>query len=408
MATTGFVSKVRGHVAALRHGNPAGSMQIIAVAGRDGAAAVVAFLAEVLKTAGERVGVVAQDYIEIANERAAGSDQAQPLEDVFKLQGLLAQMRSAKCGYVIIEIPGSMPAHSFSGVSFAMLVVRRITDERLDQVSNTGAIIQAKKLARHTNGLMVLPRDGTGFDDIRDLAVPEGVMGFGTHKGADSRITRVQLHPKGCAVNLTIDHQTELELTSRHTSKQAIFSVAAAATAAYMLHIPLETIEEGIAKVPVQPDICEYLPVDRPYKIVLDSSVTPQGIAEVLESLKHFAKNRLIAVVGGNLAQMPTWRPVIGEVVGTLADRIIVTDGDFAESDGAQVVRNQLFEGLKHAGAEAVIEEVADRQSAIEKALALARRGDTIVLCCVTTRPYRQVGSDRVEWSDKDVINQLV
>lgn len=408
MATSGLTSKLRAHVAALRHGTPAGGMRVIAVYGRDGASATLAFLAEILKTSGERVGVVAQDYIEIAGERAMGSDQAQPLEDVFKLQALLAQMKGAKCTHVLIELAGTLPTHGFAGVPFAMLVARRITDDRLDQVSNTGAIIQVKKLARHTNGYMVLPRDDHAFDDIRELAPPEGVMGFGTHANADSQITNVQLHPKGCAVTLTIDHQTELELTSRHTSKQAIYNITTAATAAYMLHIPLETIEEGVAKVPVQPATCEYLPIDRPYKLVLDSSVTPQGIAEVLESLKHFAKNRLIAVVGSNLAQPAAWRSVVGEVVAASADRIIITDGEYLESESAQTVRNQIQDGIIHAGAEAIAEEVPDRQEAIEKALALARRGDTIVICSVVTRPYRVVGADRLEWSDRNVINQLV
>lgn len=383
-------------------------MQVIVVAGRDGAAATIAFLAEVFKAAGDRVGIITSDYIEIAGERAVGSDQAQPIEDAQKLNALLAQMRGAKCQYVLIEAVGQLPEHGFAGVPLAMLVVRRIADDRLDQVSNTANTIQIKKLIRHTTGQVVLPRDDSAYEDVRDIGSPELTISYGTHDGADSRISRVHLHPKGSAVKLVVDHQTELELATRHVGKQAIYDLTAAATAAYGLHIPLEIIEEGLTKVPVLPAITEYLPVDRPYKIVLDSSVTPQGIAEVLESLKHFAKNRLIAVVGANLAQPPAWRPVIGETIASLADRIIVTDGDYGESESPQAVRGQLLEGVSHAGSEAATEEVEGRQPGIEKALSIARRGDTIVFCCVATRPYRQLGSERQEWSDRNVINELV
>lgn len=409
MAENGLTAKVKAHAAALRHGLPARGMRVIAVAGRDSGGATIAFLAEIIKATGERVGIIAQDYIEIAGERAAGSDQAQPLEDAFKLHGLLAQMRAAKCSIVLLELVGTSPLHHFAGVPFGALVVRRITDDRLDHASNTAASMLIKKLARNTKGPLILPRDDVGFDDIRPLASsPENILGYGAHANADSRITNVQLHPKGSAVRLTIDSQTQLDLTTRQVSKQAVFNLTAAATAAYMLHVPLETIEEGTAKVGVLPAVCEYLPVDRPYKIVLDSSVTPQGIAEVLESLKHFAKNRLIAVISANLAQPAAWRPVVGEIVAGIADRIIVTDGDFAASESPQAVRAQLLEGVSRANAEAATEEVPDRQAAIEKAFSIARRGDTIALCAVTTRPYRQVGTDRQEWSDRDIINELV
>lgn len=408
MATSPITSKLRAHAAALRHGRPANKMQVIVVAGRDGGGATLAFLAQILKTAGDRVGIIAQDYVEIAGERAPGSDQAQPLEDPNKLNGLLAQMRSARCSYVLIEVAGQPPAHGFAGIPLTMLVVRRIADDRLDQVSNTASVVQIKKLARHNSGQLVLPRDDAGFEDMRDVAPAELTISYGVHDAADSRITRVQLHPKGSAIHLTIDHQTELDVATRHISKQAIYNLAAAVTAAYALHVPLQVIEEGVLKLPVLPAVCEYLPVDRPYKIVLDSSVSPQGIAEVLETLKHFAKNRLIVVIGANLAQPSSWRSVVGETVASIADRIIVTDGDYSESESPQAVRGQLLEGVSRAGSEAATEEVDNRQAGIEKALALARRGDTIVLCSVATRPYRQLGNERQEWSDRDVINELV
>lgn len=408
MAASPITSKLKAHVAAFRHGRPGQKMQVIGVVGRDGGASVIAYLAEVVRGTGERVGIITQDYIEIAGERAPGSDQAQPLEDAGKLNALLSQMRSARCGYVFIEIVGQLPPHGFAGIPFAMLVARRIADDRLDQVSNTAAIVQVKKLARHNSGQLVLPRDDAGFEDVRQVSTPELVISYGTQDNADSRITRVQMHPKGCAVHLVVDHQTELDLTTRHTSKQAVYDLTAAATAAYALHVPLETIEDCLAKVPVLPAMCEYLTIDRPYKVVLDNSVTPQGIAEVLESLKHFAKNRLIAVIGANLSQPAAWRPVVGEVVASIADRVIVTDGDYTAEESPQQVRSQLLEGVARAGSEAATEEVEGRQAGIEKAFSIARRGDTIVLCCVATRPYRQVGDERQEWNDRNVINELV
>lgn len=403
-----LTSQLRAHVAAFKHGRPGQRLQVIVVAGRDGAAETIAYLAEVLKTAGNRVGIITQDYIEIAGEKAPGSDQAQPVEDANKLNTLLAQMRGARCKYVLVEQMGQLPEHGFAGIPLAMVVVRRIADDRLDQVSNTAAIVQIKKLARHNSGQIVLPRDDAAFNDLREVTSPELTISYGTDQAADSRIVKVRVHPKGSAISLNIDHQVDLRITTRHTGKQAIYSLAAATTATYALHVPLDIIEEGVAKVPVLPATCEYLQVDRPYKIVLDNSVSPQGIAEVLDTLKRFAKNRLIAVIGASLAQPAAWRSVVGETVASIADRVVVTDGDWSESESPQAVRTQLLEGVARAGSEAATEEVEGRKEGIQKALSIARRGDTIVFCGVTARPYRQMGSKRQEWDDRAIINELI
>lgn len=402
-------STFKAHAAALRHGMPGRKMQIVAIYGRDGGALTIAYLASILRSLGQRVGIITHDYIEIAGERAKGSDQARPFDDSFRLNELLANMRGAKCGFVLMELPAVMPEHQFTGVPFNLLLVRRITDSFLDQVTAATAVSQLQGLIRRKNpDFVILPHDDAGFSDLHKLTRSETSLSFGTNEQAEAKIDRVQMHPKGCAVMLTIDHQTELELTSRLTGKQAVYSLTAAASAAYLLHVPLDVIEGGIAKLPHQPAQCEFLPVDRPYNVVIDGSITPQGIHETLESLKHFTKNRLIAVVSANLNQHNSWRSAVGEVVADLAGRVIVTDGDYSTEESPQAVRAQLLEGVVRTGSEASTDEVADRKAAIEKALSIARRSDTIVICASTTRPYRQVGNDHLPWSDKQVLEELI
>jgi len=74
MAASQITSKLKAHAAALRHGRPGQKMQVVIVAGRDGGAETIAYLAAILKAGGERVGIIAQDYIEIAGEKAPGPD----------------------------------------------------------------------------------------------------------------------------------------------------------------------------------------------------------------------------------------------------------------------------------------------------------------------------------------------
>jgi UDP-N-acetylmuramyl tripeptide synthase len=61
-----------------------------------------------------------------------------------------------------------------------------------------------------------------------------------------------------------------------------------------------------------------------------------------------------------------------------------------------------------NAGADARTEEVADRDAALEKAMSIARRGDTIVVLGSTQRPYRNIGQERQPWSDAAKIEELL
>lgn len=399
--------KARAHAAAVRYGKPSHKMRVVLVVGQDGAAGTVAFLASILKQAGETVGVATQAYIEIATERVTGSDQADINSDPYRLQALLAQMKKAGCGYALVEVPPELPAHQFTGVKPSMVVIRRCGDDYTDQMTVTARLRMLDTVLARKPEFIVFNRDDPSSAELAHLSGKEGVISYGTHKKAECRVAEVQLHPKGSAVQLVVDHQTEINLTTTLTGKQTIYNAAAAAASAYVLHVPIQAIEDGVAAQETIPGQLEFIPIQRPYQLVLDAATTPGGLAESLETLKHFAKNRLIVLLGAPLGVNATWRPLIGEIASQHADRLVVTDGEFAADQSAAQVREQLLQGVTAAGGEAKTEEIADREAAIEKIVSIARRGDIIVLAGVTVRPYRQMGTQRLPWSDHKIVGEL-
>lgn len=399
-------TKVRAHAAAVSHGQPAKHMQLVLVSGTDGGQLTVACLAGVLSSQNAKVGVVTANFIEIAGERVQGSDQADVLGDPFRLHALLKQMRRAGCKYAIIEIPAQLPDHGFAGLQPTMVVMRRCGDSHLTEANNTARTALWRKIVALKPKFVVLNRDDPRYEPagLREAAS----MTYGSHDKAECKIIQVEVHPKGSAITLLVDHQTELQLATELTGKTAIYSVVAAAAAAYLLHVPIAAIEDGIRDTPIAEGTLQYLPARRPYQIAVDTAITPDGIAESLETLKHFTKNRLITVVGGTLGQAPEWRPVIGEIAAKMADRLVVTDGEFTAQESGQLSRQQFLQGVEAVGADARTDEVADREAALEKALSIARRGDTIVILSSVQRPYRQLGSERHPWNDVAKIDELL
>lgn len=402
-----LTTKVQAHAAAVSHRWPAKGMELVLVGGADGSQTTITALSRILRKQGVKVGVVTAGFVEIAGERVEGSDQADVLADPFRMQALFAQMKRAGCKAVILEVPAQLPEHGFAGLQPTLAVMRRCGDSHLNEAHNTARKAAWRKVLAMHPQFTVLNRDDPCYTAATGIATTS-VMTFGTHEKAECRITDVKIHPKGSAATLLVDHQTEINLATVLAGKTSIYSVVAAAAAAYLLHVPITAIEDGVFDLPHMPGNMQYVPAQRPYQIVIDSNSTPDGVAETLETVKHFTKNRLIAVIGANLAQAPEWRPLLGELAAAYADRVVITDGEFTAEESAAHVRQQLLQGVVTAGADARTEEVADRDAALEKAMSIARRGDTIIVLGSTQRPYRHIGQERLPWADAQKIEELL
>lgn len=411
MQQTGVVTRfkinAKARMAALRHGRPSRNMQVVLVVGSDGTVGTVAFLSSILRSSGNKVGIITQQYIEVHGQRAEGSDQVDISGDPQRLQALLAQMHKAKCNYVLLEVPSELPAHQFVGVKPLMVIVRRCGDDYTDQLAVKARLAMLNTLMARGPKYMVFNRDDPCGSELAHLSDHPGVISFGTHQKADCKITDVELHPKGSRVELLVDHHINMSLATHLVGKQTIYNAAAAAASAYVLHMPIEDIEKAVLGQTPVPGLCEDLPIQRPYQIVLDASATPGGLAETLETYKHFVKNRLVVMVSAPLGTPTQWLPLLGEVAATHADRVIVTDGEFTGQQSPQEVRSNMMQGVLAAGGEAKTDEIPDRREAIEKATSIARRGDIVVLAAITQHPYRQLGDERVTWSDRKVVEEL-
>ena len=402
-----FKVGLKARAAAWRYGRPSKKIKVVLVVGQDGAVGTAATLAALLQMAGEQVGVITRQFIEIAGERVMGSDQADVTGDPNRLQALLAQMRKAGCGYALLEVPPELPDYRFIGVVPHMLLIRRCGDNYIDQGSVTSAAARLTSLLAQQPAYIVYNRDDPIAEQLNWLHGQDGVISFGAHRRAECRMEQVSLHPQGSQVAVTIDHQTPLTLGTHQVGKQAVYNLAAAAAAAYILRLPVEAIEQGCLRAAPLAAHMQSIPVARPYGVMVDGAVTPAGIAESLEVAKHFSKNRLMVLYGAPLGLPATWLPRVGELIAAHADRILLTDGEYLAHQSPKQLREQVWQGVNAIGGDAKVDEIPDRQLAIEKAVGIARRGDIILVAGSTTRPYRQIGDEHLPWSDTARLKQL-
>ena len=97
----------------------------------------------------------------------------------------------------------------------------------------------------------------------------------------------------------------------------------------------------------------------------------------------------------------------MGEIAARLADRIILTDEESYDEDPHKI-REQVFEGIERAKGSSKTHELPERRDAIAKALAIATKGDTILITGMGHEQFRIVNGKKLPWNDAAVVREIL
>ncbi len=400
----------KGRIKALsaRYGYPARNLRVIAITGTNGKTTTANYLNEILKEAGHKTAMFTTAVIEIAGDRQLNELNA-TVATTQRMQQFFRDAKNASVDFVILEITShALMQHKLDGVPIECAIMTNLTLDHLDYHKTMDEYAAAKgRLFAMKPRFIVLNRDDEWFDFYNKYEAGEQKMTYGALESAEARISQVKLYKKGSEARLVIDHQTKLDLATAMPGKFNVYNMTAAAAAAYLFHIDLEAIADGIANLEEIPGRFERVETGKNYEVVVDYAHTPDALEQLLEATKAITKNRVILVFGATGDRDKGKRPIMGEIAARLADRVFLTDEESYNEDPKQI-RAMVMEGISDAGGEAKTEEVKDRRDAIEKALKIARKGDTVLITGMGHERFRIVADERLPWNDADVVREIV
>jgi UDP-N-acetylmuramoyl-L-alanyl-D-glutamate--2,6-diaminopimelate ligase len=395
-------------MANMRYGFPARDMYVVMITGTNGKTTTASYLGSILNAAGHKVGVCSTAYFEINGKRIP-NDLNFTVTNPFKLQAMLSQMKKAGVDHLVLEVTShALSQHRVWGVPCDVAVMTNLTQDHLDYhgTMENYAVAKGKLFARKPK-FIVLNRDDSWFDFFNKYPAGEQKMTYGTDKAAEARIMNVKLHKQGSDVVLSIDHTTELRFATRLPGKFNVYNATAAATAAYLMRVDTSAIIEGIEGLLSVPGRLERIDAGQPYDVIVDYAHTPDALENLLETLKHLTRNRLILVFGATGDRDKSKRPIMGEIAAKLTDLIFLTDEESYNENPADI-RLMVMEGIISGGGGSKAEEVPDRKEAIQKALEVARRGDTVVVTGMGHEQYRIIHGRREPWHEPTIIRGLL
>ncbi|HSX28020.1 MAG TPA: UDP-N-acetylmuramoyl-L-alanyl-D-glutamate--2,6-diaminopimelate ligase [Candidatus Saccharimonadales bacterium] len=393
----------------VRYGFPARGKHVIMITGTNGKTTTAAFLIKILQAGGHIVGASTTAFYQIGDETIPNAENM-TTNNVFKVQELLHRMKKAGCDYIVMETTShALVQHRVWGIPCEVAVMTNLTQDHLDYhgTMENYAAAKAKLFAREPR-FIVLNHDDEWFDYYNEYPAKELKMNYGTDPDAECRITNVRLRREGSDVQLQIDKTVELDFSTNLAGKFNVYNATAAAATAYLLHVDLHHISQGVRALTSVPGRLERIDEGQNFEVVVDYAHTEDALKNLLETLRGLTKNRLILVFGATGDRDKTKRPIMGEVAVAYADRIVLTD-DEPYTENPDVIRDDVRRGIERAGGGAKTDEIGDRKAAIEKAIGIARKGDIIAITGMGHEQFRVIGDgEKIAWNDGAVAREIL
>lgn len=402
----GKLRDLAGHLAHEIYGRPSEGLWLAGVTGTNGKTTVSQWLARSLEELGCRCGIVGTLGCGFP-EQLAASNNTTP--DALELHRALAGFRAAGAAAVAMEVSSiGLDQGRVNGACMDIAIFTNLTRDHLDYHGTMEAYAAAKSRMFSLPGLRVAVinlDDAFGLVQARRL-VGEGLQVIGytcvasnadAVPGAQVLVAdHVRTSASGLQFTVIWDH-SQAELQVRMVAPFNVSNLLAVIAALLARDVALDEVLHVAARLtPPEGRMQLVGGVGEPL-VVIDYAHSPDALAKVLEAVRTTVRTRggrLVCVFGCGGDRDPGKRPLMGEVVRDLADRVVVTSDNPRTEDPLQII-----EAIA-AGAGPAAECIVDRAQAIRIAIGEAAADDVIVLAGKGHEPYQEVLGQRLPFSD--------
>ena len=385
------------------YGHPAKSMTLIGVTGTNGKTSTTLLLKHVLETVrGAKVGLIGT-MDNMIGDMAVPAQRTTP--ESLDLQALFAQMRDAGCNYVIMEVSShAITLERVGGVCFDAAAFTNLTEDHLDFHKTMENYCDAKAELFARSKACVANRDDEWFERICRKAKTR-VFTTSARERADLYAEDQQYLSDGVAFTAVCSGekaQVKLPIPGKFTVYNALTVIAIA----LQLGISLGECAAALTSARGVKGRVEVVPTPgKPYTVLIDYAHTPDGLENVLSSVKGFCKGRLIAVFGCGGDRDPIKRPIMGRIGAEIADIAIVTSDNPRTEEPMAIIRD-ILAGIP-ADRENV-EVIENRPKAIHHAMDIAEKDDIIVLAGKGHETYQEIHGVKHHLDEREVVAQYL
>ena len=380
-------------------GHPAEDMTMVAVTGTNGKTTTTYLLKAILEQVlGAKVGLIGTNQNMIGDE-VIPTERTTP--ESFEVQKLFAQMRDAGCSHVVMEVSShALYLDRVYGVPYAVGIFTNLTQDHLDFHETMEAYCDAKAILFRTCGTGVCNADDSWTARLLKDATCKQFF-YGRDAKADLRAEDIVLESDHVAFTAVTETE-RLPIRVNIPGGFMVYNTLDVLGAALALGISLEQSAAVLAGVSPVKGRVEVVPTPgKDYTVLIDYAHSPDGMVNVLSSVKGFAKGRTVALFGCGGDRDRTKRPKMGRVAAEIADFVVVTTDNPRTERPADIIAD-ILPGME--GFETPYVVVENRVEAIHWAMDHAETGDVIVLCGKGHETYQEINHVKHHMDEREIV----
>ena len=385
------------------YGHPARSMTMVGVTGTNGKTSVTLLLKHVLeKTLGAKVGLIGTTA-NMIGEEVIPTERTTP--ESFDLQGLFARMRDGGCTHVVMEVSShAIALDRVAGVRFDAAGFTNLTEDHLDfhKTMDHYCNTKAELFRRCEKG--VINADDSYAQRFLDAASCQVLT---TAVAGEGGLTAQNLELRADGIDFTAVMNGEaVPVSLGIPGKFTVYNALTVLGLAVSLGISLADAAAALADAPGVKGRVEVVPTPgTDYTVLIDYAHTPDGLENVLSSVRGFCSGELISVFGCGGDRDPIKRPIMGRIGTELADKAIITSDNPRTEDPRAIIAD-ITPGADEAGKP--YEVVVDRIEAIRHAMDIAKKDDIIVLAGKGHETYQEIMGVKHHMDEREIVAQIL
>lgn len=391
-----------GAIASEFYGQPSQGLWMIGVTGTNGKTSCSHWLAQCLNALGNKAAILGTLGNGFPGEL---SEAINTTPDPIVLQDLLAQFAGQGADAVAMEVSSHGLAQGrVNGLNFDIAVLTNLSRDHLDYHGDMESYAAAKSQLFDWPSLKcaVLNVDDEFGERLAVQLHQQGkkVLTYGLNGGAVS-CTSLHFVEGGIAMEVMTpwgNAETSVMVIGRFNAVN-VLAVLATLLAS---DIPLDKAVASLQHIRPVPGRMQQLGGGSQPLVVVDYAHTPDALAKVLTSLREQAQGRVICVFGCGGNRDKGKRPLMGEVVSSLADVAVVTS-DNPRQEAPLAIIDEIVASMS---GNYQIKE--DRAEAINHAIRLADVGDVVLLAGKGHETYQQIGDAKLPFSDAEVADRVL
>ena len=377
-------------------------LTFLGVTGTNGKTTSTYMMKHILEHAGNKVGLIGTIANYIGDKMIPTSMTTPEAIELFRL---IKDMREAGCKYCLMEVSSHASAMGrVEGLNFSRGMFTNLTQDHMDYHKTFENYYNAKfKFIKSAKTAVINCDDQYGKKMLNTLHEDSNDDKVVTSYGVDNgyvRAKNLNLQANGSTFDLYIGEEfkgnVKLHIPGLYNIYNALGVIGMLVVAGY---VTVEEVIEAFDTMKAVAGRCERVYHDKMNStIVVDYAHTPDGLENILETMKEVVKGKLITVFGCGGDRDKTKRPLMGAIAEKYSDVTIVTSDNPRTEDPHRIIED-ILEGIKDS--HTVIE---DRKEAIEYACRIAGKDDIVVIAGKGHEDYQIIGTVKHHFSDKETV----